>query len=75
MPRGRHDVVRLDVAKKSFEARLRSECAEWRNPEDLQRFGRREGNLLGLVPPKVVLVEDAPSCLKELFDRFVRAGL
>lgn len=66
-----YDDARLTVAKKGIEGRLRDEGKDWKGPEDLQRFGKREGNNLLLTTPKVILVEDPLSELDELYQRLV----
>jgi len=66
-----YDDARLTVAKKGIEGRLRHEGKDWRGPEDLQQFGKREGNNLVLTTPKVILVEDPLSELNELYQRLV----
>ena len=70
--RDAYDDVRLTVAKKALEGRLRQEGKGWSSPEDIQRFARREGNHLLLTTPKVMLVENATAELEELFNRLVQ---
>jgi len=66
-----YDDGRLSLAKKALEGRIRQEGTEWREPEDLLRFGRKEGNHLLLSAPRTILVEDAAAELDELFQRLV----
>lgn len=66
-----YDDTRLTIAKKGFEGRVRHEGKDWRSPEDLQRFARKEGNHLLLTTPKVILVEDPRLELDELYQRLV----
>jgi hypothetical protein len=69
--RDAYDDTRLTVAKKALEGRLRYEGKEWRGPEDLQRFAKREGNHLMLATPKLILVETPQADLEELYHRLV----
>jgi hypothetical protein len=66
-----YDDARLTVAKKGIEGRLRHEGKDWTGPEDLQQFGKREGNNLVLTTPKVILVENPRPELDELYQRLV----
>lgn len=54
-----------------MEGRLRQEGSHWAGPEDLLKFGKKEGNHLLLTQPRVILVEDAEAQLEELFQRLV----
>lgn len=65
------DDARLALTKRALENRLRQEAANWKGPEELLIFGRKEGNHLLLSQPRVILVENAEAELEELFLRLV----
>lgn len=65
------DDTRLSLAKRGLEGRILAEAADWRRPEDLERFGRLEGNHLLLTVPKAILVENAEAETEELYARLV----
>ncbi len=69
--RDAYDDARLAVAKRALAGRIEQEGREWGTPEELTKFGKKEGNHLLLSAPRVILVEDAEVELSELFQRLV----
>jgi hypothetical protein len=65
-----YDDVRVAIAKKALVGRIDHEGA-WESPEDLMRFGKKEGNHLLLSTPRVIFAEDADAEISELFQRLV----
>ncbi len=66
-----YDDVRLTLAKRALEGRIKNDGAAWTTSEDLERFGRLEGNHLVLSKPRVILVEEPRAELEELYMRLV----
>src|SRR5260221_9191136 len=63
------DDVRLTLAKKAISGRILQDGRSWKEPEDLVRFGKKEGNNMLLSMPRTILVENAEAELEELFIR------
>ncbi len=65
------DEARLAASKRAIEARLRQDGPSWTTPDDLARFGAKEGNSLILTSPRTLLAVAPEAELAELFQRLV----